>query len=96
MSAPLTHIIVWEGIEIEVTHTPLYCAEPPFDHIELRVKGKLRLPMTETGYRSHFLPAREVMSYGDAAGYVRAWLDHEAQSASWRVYVESSRQLSLF
>ena len=37
------------------------------------------LPITETGYRSHFLAATEVIAAGGPVRYVLAWLDREGE-----------------
>jgi len=57
---------------------------------------KARLPITETGYRSHFHHEEALAEYSDAKAYVLAWLDHEARSSKWKAYVENQQQLSLF
>ncbi|MEI4235091.1 hypothetical protein [Roseovarius sp. D22-M7] len=54
------------------------------------------LPLTETGYRSHFLPGGIVEDYGGVEGYVRVWLDHEAESPDWKKRKDAARQMSLF
>ena len=63
-------------------------------HIELRCDE--RLPVTETGYRSHFLPDPGFRTKSDVAAFVLEWLDHTADTDVWRKYLEDSRQLSLF
>jgi len=54
------------------------------------------LPVTETGYRSHFVPREEVEALGGPVAYARAWLDHAARSPAWAAHMAASRQLSLF
>lgn len=83
------HTIVWRGVQIEITFTPE--AFGMVDHIELRTEGKAPLPVTETGYRSHFTHNGTVAKYGGAVAFVTAWLDHEAECSGWR-----GAQLSLF
>jgi hypothetical protein len=94
VSAPITTMLIWNGIKIIVTHRPNHCGE--IDHIELTSENRVPLPVTETGYRSHFVPERQVEPYGSALAYVQAWLDHEAMKPQWRAYVAASRQMSLF
>jgi hypothetical protein len=48
------------------------------DHIELRTADRAALPVTETGYRSHFAPAGAVTEHGGAVAFVTAWLDFPA------------------
>lgn len=84
-----THRITWRGIDIEITFTPQRFGMA--DHIELHSEGKAALPVTETGYRSHFVPVGTVAEYGGAVAFITAWLDHEAARTGW-----SGAQLSLF
>lgn len=83
------HNITWRGIDIEITFTPERFGIS--DHIELRSAGRVPLPVTETGYRSNFLPCDHVAEYGGAVAFVTAWLDHEATQTGW-----IGAQLSLF
>lgn len=97
MSAPSTPIIamlIWNGIKIMVTHTANRFGV--VDHIELRSEGNQRLPVTETGYRSHWVYEDQLEPYGSALAFVQDWLDTEAMSPAWRAYVEASKQLDLF
>ncbi|MDF1803207.1 hypothetical protein [Thalassovita sp.] len=83
------HIITWRGVEIEITYTPEKFGM--VDHIELRTENKTPLPVTETGYRSHFMNKGAVAHNGGAVPLVTAWLDHEAKRSGW-----NNAQLSLF
>lgn len=94
MSAPFTTMLIWNGIKIMVTHTPNYCGE--IDHIELHVENRERIPVTDTGYRSHFCHESVIEPYGSALAFVQAWLDQEATSPEWRACELASRQMSLF
>lgn len=95
MSAPITSQIVWGGVQVEITYRKRRW-KSDFDHIELHVEEGRIIPVTETGYRSHFLPAGIVDEYGSPEGFVRAWLDHEAGSSDWNKREQTSRQMSLF
>jgi len=53
------------------------------------------LPITTTGYRSHFLPAEELATEGGPVAFVTAWLDREANSKAWEKTEFAWRQLSL-
>lgn len=94
MSAPITTMLIWNGIKIMVTHTPNYFTD--IDHVELHAEDRQRLPITETGYKSHFCHESQIEPYGSALAFVQAWLDHASQSREWRAHVEASQQLSLF
>lgn len=83
------HHITWRGIALEITFTPEKFGL--VDHIEITAEGRAPLPVTETGYRSHFIAAGTVEHHGGAVAFVTAWLDHEAPRIGW-----SGAQLSLF
>ncbi len=67
-------------------------------HIEIQTLKpvKAALPITETGYKSHFTPKGNIDEYETPAAFVKEWLDYEAQSEDWKVAQENDRQLSLF
>lgn len=83
------HHITWHGIALTITFTPNWLKLA--DHIEIETDGGTPLPVTETGYRSHFIPTGTVESYGGAVAFVTSWLDAEATRTGW-----SGAQLSLF
>lgn len=84
-----THNITWLGISIEIIYIPEKFGL--VDHIEVKAEGRAPLPITETGYKSHFMPAGSVAEYGGAVAFVTSWLEHEAKRSGW-----SGAQLSLF
>jgi hypothetical protein len=91
----ITHHITWRGMAITIRHaTGWPIAE--YDHIEVISENDQPLPITETGYRSHFLPSVDTVEYDDAIGYVTAWLNHEAKSSDWKARKEKETQMSLF
>ena len=90
--------IKWQGIDIEVRWAARWMNSSvyPVAHLELVSDGRVPLPMTETGYRSHFTGRETIEDHGGPVEFAIAWLDHEAQSEAWKRYVEQSKQLSLF
>ncbi|TWB15544.1 hypothetical protein FBZ89_114138 [Nitrospirillum amazonense] len=91
--------IVWQGIPIDVTYEANWLSmdgDGVTAHLEVRAENRRRLPFTETGYRSHFLPRGIVEAAGGSAAYVLAWLEEAAQSEDWRQYRNAESQLSLF
>lgn len=82
------HHITWRGIALDVTFTPKRFAG--HDHIEIRAEGPAVLPVTDTGYRSHFLPHGIIEGAGGVVAFVTTWLDAAAKERRW------SGQLSLF
>lgn len=86
--------LVWRGININITYKPKY-----FDaiaHLQIQSENKERLPMTETGYRSHFTQAADIEAYNSPVKYVKAWLDESAKSKAWKAYETNRQQLKLF
>lgn len=83
------HKINWRGISLAITYTPEKFGM--VDHIELHTDNRVALPVTETGYRSHYVDCGTVSAHGGAVAFVTAWLDHEAARIGW-----SGAQLSLF
>lgn len=100
----ITTVIEWQGITIEIVYEPnwLNLSREDSDltsaHLDIRSIAPERapLPITETGYRSHFLHPSEVDAFDGPASYVEAWLNEMARACEWQEYVASSRQLSLF
>ncbi|WP_299671320.1 hypothetical protein [uncultured Roseobacter sp.] len=92
-----TYHLTWQGIEIEVIYTPKKWNVTA--HLELRSLHPKRapLPITETGYKSHFHPIGTMeAAEGTITEQVTAWLDRSAQSEAWQKHIEDTRQLSLF
>ena len=80
-----THKLVWRHVTAKVRHTPDYISKG-WTHIELVVvapKGA-PLPITETGYRSHFPSPLELINDGGSVTFVTAWLDREAMGKNWQ------------
>lgn len=94
-----TYKLTWNEIGIEATCTPKEF-DGHFSHLEIRsIKPKnAPLPVTNTGYRSHYHPAGIIENEyeGDVVAAVMDWLDKEAKSKAWRDYEIKSRQYELF
>ena len=99
-----TRRLQWDGITIEVRYDPDWSPAYrdiygyPLAHLEIEavIPAKAALPMTETGYLSHFGAPADVDAEGGPVAFVRAWLDHEAQSPAWKAAQAERRQLALF
>lgn len=92
-----TYRLVWQGIEIEVLYVPRKFGV--IAHLEIRSISPERapLPMTTTGYLSHFHEVGTIEARGgDVVAQVIAWLDEEAASPEWQARVERGRQGRLF
>lgn len=85
--------IQWQGIAVTV-HIMRNWLNTGFHHIE--VKANQSLPITNTGYRSHFMPPAELDQWETVEGFVREWLDDAATAKQWQDYLVAQRQLRLF
>jgi len=91
--------ITWEGIALSIRWTPNWLGrddEYAIGHLEIESDDRHALPMTETGYRSHFTHRDDIDAYGGAVAFVDEWLKETSRSKSWKAHVEASKQLSLF
>lgn len=92
----------WRGIAIQVCYAAkwLNMAAKGYDtaHIEVESLDPERapLPITETGYRSHFTTAETVAACGGPLSFVTTWIEEEAARPAWKAYESRSRQLTLF
>ena len=89
----------WGDVSLEISYERNWMGmKDGVAHLEIRVlgpKGAI-IPLTDTGYRSHFISSIYVDSAGGAVPYVRAWLEFEAAKPGWKRRELASRQLSLF
>lgn len=96
------HRLNWTGIEIEVRYAPEWLALSVAGHsvahleIEAVQPERAALPITETGYRSHFTSKAAVESYGGPLDFAKAWIEDEAANPEWQAREASHRQMSLF
>ena len=96
--------LVWRGITLSVSYEADWLGSGECGskfataHLQIEAISPERspLPMTETGYRSHFLAQGIVEEAGGAAAYALAWLEHATKSPNWRQKEITGRQLSLF
>ena len=94
--------LTWQGITIKISYCKQWSSSDIDGHnvahleVEAVEPERARLPMTETGYRSHFCQHADIMEYESAAAFVTAWLDSEAKSRDWQAYIGKSKQPDLF
>ena len=94
---PQTYRFHWQGIEIEAIYTPQKWGVIAHLEIQSIAPARAPLPITSTGYRSHFHPCGTIEAHGgDVVAQVIAWLNAEAAKSEWRLLAESSRQGTLF
>lgn len=93
---------IWNNIAITIDYVPNYSNSvkeltgETLSHLEVRSVNKQKLPITETGYRSHFTSKKEIDIFDGAEQYILAWLNQESHSKEWQDYMLSSQQLRLF
>ena len=104
------HTMDWQGITLSVsferdwlnmgTHSKYGTA-----HLQVRAVNPKNapLPITETGYRSHFIPADQIDRLGGPVKFVELWIEGASRSKTWREFLKTQRdredcdrQLSLF
>jgi hypothetical protein len=90
----VTHgTLEWRGILIQVTLEK----QRFVDHLQIETLEPFRapLPITETGYRSHFIPKDMIEEAGGPEAYVAEWLDRAAVSKAWFEIEADVRQYAL-
>lgn len=103
-TSPMTERMEWRGRVLELTYVPDWLGRGEAGsafasaHLEIHSVEPVRapLPITETGYRSHFLAPGIVEDAGGPTAFVRAWLDAEAKGRIWATNEARFNQLDLF
>lgn len=97
------HPLQWRGITISISFEEAFLgfARPSpgaTAHLQVQVVSPEHapLPITETGYLSHFVHPDDVEAAGGPVAYVEAWIEHDAKSPSWVEHEREKQQLSLF
>jgi hypothetical protein len=88
-----TFDLFWCERDIEVRYQANWLNS---DHCHIELRCAERLPVTETGYRSHFVPEGVFSGEDEIRTYVLTWLDEAARDPNWARYLEDSKQLKLF
>jgi len=94
---PTIHKLVWRDVTCRVRHTRDYISEG-WSHIEIIVLAPkdAPLPITQTGYLSHFLDEDDLATSGGPVAFFLAWLNREARTTTWAKAEFKWRQLELF
>ena len=88
-------IFTWDSRDIRLTYTPRMFGV--IDHVGLQSVDGRALPVTQTGYRSHFFgPVEPALTLEEAVAMARDWIEREACSKAWQDQAAASRQLDLF
>ena len=91
----------WNGIRLEISWEPDWLGiearhEVAAAHLQVRSHGDEPLPITETGYRSHFTSRSAVAAAGGPVAHARAWLDAAPDTPAWRRKAAAACELTLF
>ena len=89
--------LVWRDVTCRVRHTPNYLSKG-WSHIEIIVVSPKTapLPITETGYRSHFLDEELLKKAGGPVRFFLDWIEREAATKAWAKAEFKWRQGDLF
>ena len=83
----------WRGITIDVSITFDWLN---MDHHHIEFRADQPLPVTQTGYRSHFIHVDQFAAFNNLEQLVRLWLEDAAKSPEWIQAQDERRQLKLF
>jgi len=92
----------WHGIPVSVVFCPDWSKAwravqgYPLWHLKISSDGRRPLPISDTGFRSHFVSGAVLDDWGGPLPYVRTWLDCEAERPDWQAAELARRQLTLF
>ncbi len=94
---PPTLKLVWREMTCRVRHTPNYLSKG-WSHIELIVQKPKNapLPITATGYLSHFLDENLLKRAGGPVQFFLDWIERESHSKQWAAIEFKWRQGDLF
>lgn len=95
--APSIHEAQWQGVTLRITWDPQWSQACEAAHLQVESVSPERapLPITETGYRSHFTSREIVEAYGGPVALVLTWLDQESRSPIWAAKQISRQQYQL-
>jgi hypothetical protein len=87
--------LVWRGTLIQIHYeTEWLGGLTAYFTIKALEPARAALPITDAGYRSHFIDGEIVEDAGGPAAYVDAWLERAA-TRRWKIEADAARQYSL-
>lgn len=90
----------WSGITIHIRYEQHWLGVDNLcmAHLDIESVAPKRapLPITETGYLSHFTPPAHIEDVGGPVAFVTAWIEAEASMKKWKAADMVRRQGSLF
>lgn len=99
-SPPEIRTLFWQEICVKITMKRNYSQayKDTFNQelVHIIIKAKEPLPITETGFKSIFLPMDHIIDCGSLVQMIQDELDQASQSQEWKAYQTEKRQLTLF
>lgn len=91
------HPATGHAVHLRVEHTRNYLVAGT-DHLEIHVTSpkKAIIPLTDTGYRSHFIDGDQLKDAGGVRRFVEQWLAAESRSKEWQKKDLERQQGDLF
>jgi hypothetical protein len=92
-----THPSTGKQVLVRIRHTRNYLVSGT-DHIEVESIKPPRtpLPITETGFMSHFIDAVQLRDAEGPERFVERWIEREQQTKAWKARDLGNRQGDLF
>lgn len=89
--------LVWRDVTCRVRHTPNYLSKG-WSHVEIIVQKPkdAPLPITATGYLSHFLEEDLLKRAGGPVQFFLDWIERESHTKQWAAAEFKWRQGDLF
>ncbi len=75
-------IIDYYGVSVRITYNPMWLGTTDHLTFESIAPNRHPLPITETGYRSHFFGRREMSGFCSIKAYALALLDNAAREST--------------
>ena len=85
-STALTHWFTWRHVRFKIIERRNDLNHPAATLLELHVIAArdTPVPITATGFKSHFISAEEIAEAGGPVALFTTWLDHEARSKAYQ------------
>ena len=93
----------WKGLKLKIAYAEQWVTSVEVSHLAITSENKEIMPISKTGYKSHFTNKVTVDSFGGPVKMVHAWFDEKSKSKEWQTYqnqeqekLKNKQQLSLF
>ena len=92
---PQECVFTWQNRSVRLIYEPRRWSV--IDHVTIQSEDGDPLPITETGFKSHYVGSYDpALTIDEVQAKVIDWLNAEAKSKQWQTYLAKSRQLPLF